>query len=295
MRKLILVHGRAQENKDSVALKAEWIASFREGLQKSGLDLPIPEADIRFPYYGQTLHDLTGGASTEDAARVIVRGDHGDPQEETFAREVFHQLRARFGITDEQLREIDEQEEIERGIQNWEWVQTVLKAIDRHVPGASGAAVAIATSDVYQYLNNAGLRGVIDDGVRQAFEPGVESVVVGHSLGSVVAYNLLKNHAAAAGWTVPLFVTVGSPLGIEVIRKSMHPLSFPARVGAWYNAMDERDVVALYPLTAETFPVQTPIENKTNVNNHTENRHGIAGYLNDADVARRIHDALVQP
>ncbi|MFM2005967.1 MAG: hypothetical protein RLZZ09_1622, partial [Pseudomonadota bacterium] len=33
-------------------------------------------------------------------------------------------------------------------------------------------------------------------------------------------------------------------------------------------------------------------ENKSNVDNHTDNRHGIVGYLNDADVARKIHEAL---
>jgi hypothetical protein len=34
------------------------------------------------------------------------------------------------------------------------------------------------------------------------------------------------------------------------------------------------------------------VENETDVQNHTDNRHGIAGYLNDPDVAWRIHAAL---
>ena len=37
------------------------------------------------------------------------------------------------------------------------------------------------------------------------------------------------------------------------------------------------------------------IENKTDVRNPTANRHGISGYLDDAEVARRIHDALLAP
>jgi hypothetical protein len=57
--------------------------------------------------------------------------------------------------------------------------------------------------------------------------------------------------------------------------------------------MDERDVVALYPLDAANFPVDPPIENKRDVDNPTSNRHGISGYLSDPVVARRLHEAVV--
>jgi len=70
----------------------------------------------------------------------------------------------------------------------------------------------------------------------------------------------------------------------------------PECVTAWFNAMDERDVVALYPLTPAFFPLapeQPAIANKTTVRNRTRNRHGIGGYLDDQEVARRIYDALV--
>ena len=56
--------------------------------------------------------------------------------------------------------------------------------------------------------------------------------------------------------------------------------------------MDERDVVALYPLDQSGFPIMPAIENKTDVDNHTESRDGIAGYLNDRVVAKRIYEAL---
>ena len=62
--------------------------------------------------------------------------------------------------------------------------------------------------------------------------------------------------------------------------------------GGWFNAMDQRDVVALYPLDGTHFPIDPAIENKTDVDNDTENRHGISGYLTDKVVAKRIYDAL---
>ena len=149
-----------------------------------------------------------------------------------------------------------------------------------------------ATRDVYQYLNNPGVRDKIEGGVRKALQRGRPTVVVSHSLGTVVAYNLLRREGKDQGWKVPLFVTLGSPLGVEAIRSGLAPIEYPSCVGHWFNAMDERDVVALYPLTPDRFDVEPAIENKTNVQNHTENRHGIAGYLDDAEVAKRIYEAL---
>lgn len=41
------------------------------------------------------------------------------------------------------------------------------------------------------------------------------------------------------------------------------------------------------------FPTSPSIENKTNVDSQTENRHGITGYFYDKEVAKRIYEALV--
>lgn len=294
MKQLVFVHGRAQEHKDAVALKGEWLAAFREGLAKSHLQLPISEDAIRFPYYGQTLYDLVGNKPPDQVATVIVRGDNADENERAFMRAVIQEVKEKAGISDAQLAEIAGQDVITRGPLNWEWLQGILKAIDRYVPLASGASIAIATNDVYQYLNNPGIRDEIETGIRQAMQPNVPTVVVSHSLGTVVSYNLLRREGKATRWVVPLFITLGSPLAVTAIKKGLAPNKHPECVGKWFNAMDERDVVALYPLDSENFPITPSIENKRDVENQTENRHGISGYLNDKEVAKRIYDALVE-
>ena len=76
------------------------------------------------------------------------------------------------------------------------------------------------------------------------------------------------------------------------IRDQLKPLKFPKPAKAWYNAYDERDVVALYPLDRDNFPVTPAVTNYGKVKNHTDNRHGIVGYLDDPAVAKAIHDAL---
>lgn len=166
------------------------------------------------------------------------------------------------------------------------------------MPHGSGTSIALFTHDVYQYLKNSAIRETIDNGVSAALTPGVESVVVAHSLGTVVAYNLLRQQGHLRGWQVPQLITVGSPLAVKEIRKTIRsfaPTRCPECVSKWFNAMDDRDVVALYPLDTGRFPLDPAnpaIENKRDVRNKTRNRHGIAGYLDDQEVAKRIYDAL---
>ena len=298
-RQLVLVHGRAQEGKEAIALKAEWLDALGDGLAKSGLSLPIREADVRFPFYGDALYDLVEGKSPDEAAEVIVRGSEADDEEQEFVRQVLEEIRVRNGITEEQLAEVVGSEVVERGPLEWEWLQGILRAIDRYVPYGSGTSIALITHDVYQYLRNSAIREMIEVGIASAITPGVETVVVGHSLGSVVAYKLLRSEGHLRGWQIPLFVTVGSPLAVSKIRRTLRsfaPARCPECVTKWHNAMDDRDVVALYPLTPKHFPIdpeQPAIENRTDLRNHTTNRHGIAGYLDDQQLAKLIHDALV--
>lgn len=296
-RQLVFVHGRAQEHKDAVALKNEWIAAFQSGLKKNGLNLPGPishgdikfESKIRFPYYGQTLYDLV--KETPTVADVVVRGAETDDALRQFLQSVLKEIQEKTKITDDQVKKALGSDILARGPLNWEWLQGILAAIDKHVTGASGALLALVTNDVYQYLKNPIIRDTIEQGVRAALtsEP---TVVVAHSLGTIIAYNLLRREGAKQGWVVPLFVTLGSPLAVTAIKRFLSPIEHPSCVTKWYNAMDGKDIVALYPLDKKHFDVAPAIENKTDVRNQTSNRHGISGYLNDKVIARRIYDAI---
>lgn len=145
--RLVFVHGRAQEHKDAVALKGEWLGALRAGLAKGGLTLPLADADIRFPYYGQTLHDLVEGAPS--VAEVVVRGGNtAADAEQRFQQAILQEVQQALGLSDEQVERALDSQVRERGPLNWEWVQGLLKAIDENVPGASGASSALATRDV---------------------------------------------------------------------------------------------------------------------------------------------------
>jgi hypothetical protein len=306
MRDLVFVHGRSQQLKDSKALKADWIADWADGLKKSGLSVPLRDEQIHFPYYGDTLDQLVGGKSPKDAAEIVIRGAAPEddrklsPEEKAFIEAVLLESIGRFERDAQGAvqRALPPGAIVEKGVLNWGWVQAILEVLDRHVPGASSASVALATRDVFQYLTNTITRGVIDDGVARAVPTDREAVIVSHSLGTVVAYNVLRLNAKLKGWRVPLFVTLGSPLAVTVIKQKLariKPIDFPANVAAWFNAMDDRDVVSLYPLDKTHFGLTPVIDNKTNVKNGTSNRHGISGYLGDKEVAKKIYDAVTEP
>lgn len=307
MRELVLVHGRSQEKKDAGDLKQEWLDALFEGLGKSGLHLPIPLSQVHFPYYGQTLYDLVEGVPPEKVAEIVVRGTDTDPvarERQDFVLDVLDEVMRVRDIGDDQVAaEAEAIAQAEngneaavraRGPMNWAWVRAIARVLDRRVPGASGATVALVTYDVHVYLGSIGIRDQIETGVRQALASAAqrETVVVAHSLGSVVAYNLLRREGKQNGWKVPLFVTVGSPLGVTKIKRALSPNSHPVCVDHWFNAMDPDDIVSLYPLDARRFRVDPQVENKTDVDNRTSNQHGISGYLSDPEIARRIHDAL---
>ena len=294
-KKLVFIHGRAQQHKDAAALKQEWIAAFREGLDRNHLPLPIPETDIRFPYYGDTLYQIAQGVDPALAAAIVVKGPGpADAAERKFMQDVIKEVARKAGITDEEIEEEIPGDVVDKGILNWGWVQGILKVIDRRVPFGSSASVALFTKDVYQYLTNDAVRGRIETGVLEAIHSDEPTVVVSHSLGTVVAYDLVRREAKPRKWNITNFITVGSPLGVTKIRQTLSPISYPVAVGPWFNAYDERDVVALYPLQTPYFDVSpASIANKNDVKNGTENRHGISGYLNDPEVAKRIYDAIV--
>jgi hypothetical protein len=286
--RLLFVHGRGQQGLDPVQLKSEWLATLKTGAAAAGRAMP-DDVDVAFPFYGDTLDTFTRQFDIPLTSDMQSRGSPLDDEFLVFQAEFAEAVRQRAGVTDAQIDAEYGDNPQPRGPLNWSWVQAILRAIDRHGGGMSQKTLETFTRDVFLYTTRAGVRDEIDRIVAATLTDR-PTVVVGHSLGSVVAYSVLRSDRRAL--RVPLFVTVGSPLAVRAVRDQFRPLRSPSPVAAWYNAFDTRDVVALYPLDAQNFPVQPAIENNAGVRNRTDNRHGIVGYLDNADVARRIVDAL---
>jgi hypothetical protein len=283
--RLVLVHGRAQQGRDPQAIKKEWLDALEKGM---GRRLPAT-IEVTLPFYGDILDDFTRQLDIPLTSDITTRG--GDAQDEflIFQAEMAEDIRQAAGVTDAQIDAEFGNNPQERGPLNWKWVQAILRAIDKNSPGLGEKTLETFTRDVFLYTRRAGVRDAIDRIVSQAITDQ-PTVVVGHSLGSVVAFSVLGRDTRALN--IPLYLTVGSPLGVRSVRNEFRPLRRPPPITAWYNAFDTRDVVALYPLDDRNFPVRPAIENNPTVRNSTDNRHGISGYLNDTAVAKQIADML---
>ena len=286
--RLVLVHGRGQQRLDPTEIESNWLNAIRRGAQKLGRALP-DKMDVSFPYYGDALDGYIRKYNIPLTSDVQTRGTKVDDEFLVFQAECAEAFRKGSGVTDAQVDAEYGANTNPKGPLNWEWVQAILRALDKYGGGIGSAAVESFSRDVFLYTTRADVREEIDQIIANSLTEEL-TVMVGHSLGSVVAYSVLRSDRRPL--RIPLYLTVGCPLGIRAIRDQFRPLQYPLPVKDWFNAFDTRDIVALHPLDRANFPVTPEIENYAAVKNLTGNRHGIVGYLDDPHVAKRLLDAL---
>lgn len=128
--------------------------------------------------------------------------------------------------------------------------------------------------------------------------------IVSHSLGTVIAYEVLSELTIKQRKAVSLFVTLGSPLGVREIQDKLIedgiPIRVPPGIGAWHNFADRFDPVALDTRLANDFPVPSEafgevrdhlIINRSLGSSGSVNPHDSASYLSNPEVRSVVHEA----
>ncbi len=134
-------------------------------------------------------------------------------------------------------------------------------------------------------------------------------MLIGHSMGSIIAYDVLSQTAADVA--IDTLVTVGSPLGMPIIiakvaselkqhRVKRAKLQTPECVlRHWYNFSDLRDRVALNYNLSDDYRAnsrQVQVIDKIVYNNYVykgkKNPHKIYGYLRVPEFAQMVHEFL---
>jgi hypothetical protein len=158
--------------------------------------------------------------------------------------------------------------------------------------------VGVFASDVVDYLFG-GWAERMRAPVREALSSGPPpGVIVAHSLGTIVAYDVLSE-PAFAGLAADLLVTVGSPLGIANVQDRLRdgagrPNPVPGKLRAWSNFADRWDPVALDATLRDEFRPPKNFARDAAVNNQARNSHDLTGYLSVAIVRSSIVDAVGQ-
>ncbi|TGO06730.1 hypothetical protein [Serinibacter arcticus] len=290
---ILLVHGRSRPLFGPVEMKEQWLVALRGGFEAAGLEVPFADEDVRLPWYGGNLSHLVGGVARAEAERVSLRGDLPRDERE-FVAEVVRAVAAELAFTPEQLDRVTDPADAGAREGDWGRVRTVLAAVDAYVPGMSGATVAFVARECFGYLTDARLRQMIDDGVAHAAPASGPVIVLGHSLGALIAYRVLRSHPAARSWDVPLLLTMGAPLGWPPVIRALDRLEtrrLPAAVGSWVNVRDPRDAVTAGGVDGTLLPVGT-VDEEAGVVNPDDGRHAIEYYLADPLVAGHVAAAL---
>jgi hypothetical protein len=140
---------------------------------------------------------------------------------------------------------------------------------------------------VDRYLHDDEFRSAVHTEFAAAMRSGPR-LVIGHSLGSVIAYDWLREHDDAAS---PSLVTLGSPLGLEAIRRHQRigRPRWPGSVRAWTNIAAHLDPVAMVKELAPLYHrdiVDQPCDNPRS------SAHSAVSYLSNVRTARAIEVAL---
>jgi hypothetical protein len=126
--------------------------------------------------------------------------------------------------------------------------------------GAAAEALMPLFADAVRYCANADRRNAIFARLLAAIPPNADLVIVAHSLGSVVAADLL--YRLPEHTKLRMLITLGSPLALERLRKHLarRRQRFPYEVvGPWINLCGTGDIVTgfrgLSPVFAEALDV----------------------------------------
>lgn len=287
--RLLFIHGIAQQDYSEAQLLGIWT----DHLLDHGLDLgKLRAATPEMAYYGDRLYQWAKGGPDSP---VLMGPAMEDPELAFFSKALDEIARAN-ALDEDEIEMLVSKAATEEGAQaigqsTWLGRRAVaIVSLLERVSPLRGRLAAKVVRQAYVYLANKNARKDIDDLVRSRLGTG-EVVIVSHSLGTVVAFNLLRElSASGANFKVPLFVTLGSPLAItEVQRWVGGDFNVPKAVTTWMNFYDKGDPVTLGRALGTGFAAGIV---DTVVDNNTENSHSIAGYLDDEALINPLNQAL---
>jgi pimeloyl-ACP methyl ester carboxylesterase len=307
---VVLVHGIAQEQCSADSLEKDWISALAGGIRKAGF------AEIA----DRLWRDRVGPASVETRmafyGHLFLRPDQqggGDPgdlmaEEQACVEQLAEQWLGRAATRASKAKERQVAgtelayvrhetgtEEAGRG----ETMRKALRSLAKlrwFAPYGMAFAerfVIKALAQVTRYLADESIRRGALKAVLDLTGPDTQ-VIIGHSLGSVVAYEA----AHLLDRPLPLLVTLGSPLGLDTIvypKLRPQPPSYPAQALRWVNLADRDDFVAAEPDLSGFFsrglPPGARFEGAHTVDNGAQ-PHSAEFYLTKAQLGRPVGETL---
>ncbi|GGK60952.1 hypothetical protein [Ornithinimicrobium pekingense] len=279
MAAVVGVHGIAQQYKGPHHLASTWLPSLQDGVHFAGGALE--PADFTMAFYGNMFR-RPGSMAASFPPLTAVDLDQGDAA----LLELWWQEAAR---VDPAVPGPD----AETMVHTPKMVQRALNALSQSAffAGMAESLMVGVVKQVRLYFGDSEVRAIAVGAVEAAVSDDTR-VVIGHSLGSVVAFEALAAHPE---WQVHTLVTLGSPLGIRNLvfdRLDPAPVDgrgrFPGSVQVWVNVAAPGDVVALVKRLATCFDggvVDHLVDTGAKA-------HDVSPYLTVVEVGRAVLDGL---
>lgn len=248
----------------------------------------------RLAYWSDLRYTADDGA---DAAAASAFEFEGIPYDSALrnsdAQEYMHRLMERLGVPSES----QDPDAPEAKILPFEPVRRA----------ATWMVTRLFVRDTAAYFYDASLREAMRARLRDVLLSGTPpEILVAHSQGSIIAFDVLHDQAIKkARVKIPLWITIGSPLGIKEVQDKLDgPLRRPAVVGRWLNFADPRDPVALDRTVADDFRSRSKksdsasrikderVENPSRSWKSLFGAHSATGYLSTEQVRGAVDRAL---
>jgi hypothetical protein len=304
MSEIVLVHGIGQEQKSADVLEREWIPALAGGIRIAGAPhiadrLRREDAmSCRMAFYGNLFLEQGqqggGEANLAELDQGMVDG---------LAREWLRRAATRASVPRVRLAAARQMELLagsrpgEQGLA--EYARSTINALAK-VPCFGRLGMHLAERFIVKALAQVTIYMTDPDTRRAAVSAILDQVdettkvVVAHSLGSIVAYEALHRLEG----DLPLFITMGSPLGLRTIvydRLVPRPPQYPPRIVRWVNVSDPDDIVAAEPELRSLFSgsvlARAHIEDSPTANNGND-PHAAESYLGKWQVAKPVIETL---
>lgn len=289
--RMILVHGISQEGKNEKRILDEWLPPLRAALAKQSNDPLGRLSRIEAVFYGDLLASNSSPWLKSEA--LAMGAEEASDDFDEFAIEALEEMANIIGVTKAEIEAEVAETTVPMGKgPHKKWLKAITRSIEKISP-LKGTIALRVLGQAHAYIRNQNVHNLINDKVRPIFDDDEPAIIVSHSLGTIVSYALLREFARnGRPRQSPLWLTLGSPLGIDVVRKGFtKPRVRPEGVSRWVNAADPEDFVALRS-RLDPSDFGPDIENYPDVENGSKNPHSISGYLSDVRVAKAIIEAI---
>jgi len=174
-------------------------------------------------------------------------------------------------------------------------VRQAAQWVQNRAPWLASATIAQFFREVDAYLRSPDgtQRTAAREEVATTIKQHQPDVIIAHSLGSVVTYEVLWEDPSL---TADLLITLGSPLGMKPIRRRLQPSMEeslgrrPPGIQRWVNIADPGDLIAIPPHLKKIFGgIDSDLEESIGL----LSTHSVTKYLGCAKVAAILAPLLL--